>query len=270
MNAAIEIGDVTVHYGEVPALEGVSLTLGHGRICGLVGMNGSGKSTLFKTIMGLVAPDRGTVRVDGGTSAAARKSGVLGYVPQSEDVDWSFPLSVRDIVMTGRYGHMGFTRRPRRADRDAVAEALARVELTDLADRQIGQLSGGQRKRAFVARGLAQGATILLLDEPFAGVDKRSEATITAVLRELANSGAAVLVSTHDLHALPGLADEAVLLMRRVLAHGDPHEVLAPDNLARAFGIDVLDGDRDSGDEDDRGSRERHPARGSDDLRKAG
>ena len=124
-------------------------------------------------------------------------------MPQSEDVDWQFPLSVRDVVMMGRYGHQGFTRRPSKADRAAVDEALDRVELAEFADRQIGQLSGGQKKRAFVARGIAQGATMMLLDEPFAGVDKRSEATITRLLRELAADGCTILVSTHDLHALP-------------------------------------------------------------------
>ncbi|WP_378740381.1 metal ABC transporter ATP-binding protein [Nocardia brasiliensis] len=241
MNApAVEIQDVTVHYGDVLALDRVELTLKAGRICGLIGMNGSGKSTLLKTMMGLVKPDRGTVLINGGPPAAARRAGLLGYVPQAEDVDWSFPLSVRDIVMAGRYGQMGFTRRPRRADRAAVATALERVELTELADRQIGQLSGGQKKRAFVARGIAQGATILLLDEPFAGVDKRTEATITTLLGELAAAGATILVSTHDLHSLPNLADEAVLLMRSVLEHGDPEVVLRPENLARAFGLDVM------------------------------
>ncbi|MGO2659623.1 metal ABC transporter ATP-binding protein [Mycetocola reblochoni] len=240
MTAALDVTDVTVHYGEVLALDGATLRLDAGRICGLIGMNGSGKSTLFKTIMGLVKPDAGTVLINGAPPAAARSAGVIGYVPQSEDVDWSFPLSVRDVVMTGRYGRMGLTRRPRPADRAAVEEALARVELTELADRQIGQLSGGQKKRAFVARGIAQGASILLLDEPFAGVDKRSEATITRLLRELAAEGATILVSTHDLQALPSLADEAVLLMRRVLLHGSPEEVLTPDALALAFGLDVL------------------------------
>ncbi|MFE3544246.1 metal ABC transporter ATP-binding protein [Nocardia sp. NPDC059177] len=235
----VEIQDVTVHYGDVLALDNVELTLKSGRVCGLIGMNGSGKSTLFKTVMGLVTPDRGRVLINGQAPAAARKAGTLGYVPQSEDVDWSFPLSVRDVVLTGRYGKMGFTRRPGKADRAAVASALDRVELTELADRQIGQLSGGQKKRAFVARGIAQEATILLLDEPFAGVDKRSEATITALLRELSADGATILVSTHDLHALPALADEAVLLNRRVLEHGDPDVVLRPENLAKAFGLDV-------------------------------
>lgn len=238
---AIQVEDVTVHYGPVLALDGASLTLEPGRVCGLVGMNGSGKSTLFKTVMGAVAPDRGTVRVGGLSPARARKSGVLGYVPQSEDVDWSFPLSVRDVVLTGRYGHMGFTRRPRRADHDAVEHALERVELTDHADRQIGQLSGGQKKRAFVARGIAQQATVLLLDEPFAGVDKRSEATIGRLLRELASDGATILVSTHDLQALPDLADEAILFLRKVLLHGRPAEVLQPENLAMAFGLNVLE-----------------------------
>ncbi|MEU3271056.1 metal ABC transporter ATP-binding protein [Saccharomonospora sp. NPDC006951] len=234
---AIDVDGVTVHYGDVLALDNVTLTLAAGTVCGLIGMNGSGKSTLFKTIMGLIRPDTGTVRVNGGSPALARGESAIGYVPQSENVDWAFPMSVRDVVLTGRYGKLGFTRRPRRADHDAADEALERVDLTGLAGRQIGQLSGGQRKRAFVARGIAQGARVLLLDEPFAGVDKRSEATITRLLRELSASGATVLISTHDLHALPDLADEVVLLMRSVLAHGNAGEVLRPENLALAFGM---------------------------------
>src|SRR5690606_13325868 len=129
-------------------------------------------------------------------------------------------------------GQMGWTRRAKKKDHAAVDEALARVELTSFADRQIGQLSGGQKKRAFVARCIAQGASIMLLDEPFAGVDKRSEATITKLLREVADDGGSVLISTHDLHALPELADEAVLLMRKVLMHGHPDQVLQAENLA--------------------------------------
>ena len=241
MTAAIDVDSVSVHYGDVLALDRATLRVDKGRICGLVGMNGSGKSTLFKAIMGLVKPDAGSVTIAGGSPAKARRSGVVSYVPQSEDVDWQFPLSVQDVVMMGRYGHMGMSRRPGKADRLAVAGALERVELGDCAQRQIGQLSGGQKKRAFVARGIAQEATTLLLDEPFAGVDKRSEATIGALLKELAAEGATILLSTHDLHALPDLADEAVLLMRRVLMHGPPREVLQPENLALAFGLDVLD-----------------------------
>lgn len=236
--SSIDVSDLTVRYSDVLALDDVSLTVQPGRVTGLIGMNGSGKSTLFKTIIGLVRPTSGQVRLEGADPASARRRGLIGYVPQSEDVDWTFPVSVRDVVMMGRYGLQGPLRRALAADKHAVDEALERVELTDLAERQIGQLSGGQRKRAFVARGIAQGAGILLLDEPFAGVDKRSEATIVRLLRELAASGDTVLVSTHDLHALPSLADEAVLLLRRVLFHGSVTEALEPGNLARAFGLE--------------------------------
>ncbi|MGO2994400.1 metal ABC transporter ATP-binding protein [Brachybacterium alimentarium] len=240
MTAAIHVRDVTVRYGDVIALEGASVEVAAGRVTGLVGMNGSGKSTLFKAIMGMVRPDTGTVLINGADTRAARSGGIVGYVPQSEDVDWTFPVSVRDVVMMGRYGLQGITRRPRAVDRAAVEEALARVELTEYAHRQIGQLSGGQKKRAFVARGIAQGAQVLLLDEPFAGVDKRSEATMVALLRELAAEGRTILVSTHDLHALPQLADETVLLQRRVLFHGSVAEALTPEKLALTFGLDPL------------------------------
>jgi manganese transport system ATP-binding protein len=240
MTAAIEVRGITVRYGDVLALDDVSLSVRSGRVTGLIGMNGSGKSTLLKTIMGLVRPDRGHVSLGGSDTRRARARGDLGYVPQSEEVDWEFPVSVRDVVMMGRYGHQGVTRRARPADHAAVDDALRRVELADLADRQIGRLSGGQRKRAFVARGLAQGAGIMLLDEPFAGVDKRSEATIVRLLRELADDGRTVLVSTHDLHALPQLADEAILLLRQVLFHGSVADALRPDTLSRAFGLDIL------------------------------
>ena len=237
---AVDVRDVTVRYGDVLALDGASLSLRPGTVCGLIGMNGSGKSTLLKTITGLVRPDRGEVLVDGEPPSRARRAQTIGYVPQDEDIDRDFPVSVRDVVMMGRYGRQGLTRRPRAQDHAAVAAALDRVDLTDLADRRIGALSGGQRKRAFVARGIAQEARVLLLDEPFAGVDKRSEATISALLRELAADGRTVLVSTHDLQAVPELCSEAVLLMRRVLLHSTPEEVLDPRNLALAFGLDVL------------------------------
>jgi manganese transport system ATP-binding protein len=237
VTAAISVHDVVVRYGEVLALDGASLTVSPGRICGLVGMNGSGKSTLLKSIMGLVHPERGTVRIGADSPTAARKGGRVAYIPQSEDVDWGFPVSVNDVVMMGRYGYQGPTRRARPADRAAVAEALRRVELDDLDGRQIGQLSGGQRKRAFIARGIAQDAEVLLLDEPFAGVDKRSEATIVRLLRELAAAGRTILVSTHDLQALPELADEAILLLRHVLFHGPVEEALRPHRLTEAFGF---------------------------------
>lgn len=237
---ALEIADLTVRYGQITALRDVSLTLQPGRICGLIGMNGSGKSTLFKSIMGLVRPASGHVRIAGRSPNQARSHGLVSYVPQAEAVDWEFPISVREVAMTGRYGRQNIFRRASTRDRASVDDALEKVGLTDLADRQIGKLSGGQRKRAFVARGIAQGAEILLLDEPFAGVDKRSERTIIDLLVELAADGRTILISTHDLSTLPSFASEAVLLMQRVLVHGTPDEALRPENLALAFGLDVL------------------------------
>lgn len=232
----IQVEGICTSYDRHVALEGVDLEVPPGRVTGLLGMNGSGKSTLFKTIMGLVEPDRGRVLLNGHSPAQARRQGLVGYVPQSEEVDWDFPVSVHDVVMMGRYANQGPLRCPRRQDRDAVATALGRLGLDALADRQIGQLSGGQRKRAFVARALAQGAGILLLDEPFAGVDATSEATLVGLLRELAADGATILVATHDIHALPDLVDDAVLLLRRVLFHGPVAHAVRPENLALAFG----------------------------------
>lgn len=236
MTTAVTARGVTVRYAETLALEGVDLEVRLGQVHGLIGMNGSGKSTLFKSLMGLVRPDTGSIEIFGGDPAAARRTRRVAYVPQSEAVDWDFPLSVAEVVLMGRYGHMGLRRRARDEDWEAAAQALARCELTDLAHRQIGALSGGQRKRTFVARGLCQGADLLLLDEPFAGVDKRSEAMITALLRDLAAEGRTVLVSTHDLVAVPALCDELSLINRRIIAQGTPAETLVPELLADAFG----------------------------------
>lgn len=237
--AVISVSDLTVRYGHVLALSDVSLDLEPGRIIGVIGMNGSGKSTLFSAIMGTVRLAAGRVRLFGGDPAEARRANRVSYVPQAERVDWDFPLSVRDVVMMGRYGRMGITRRPRDLDRDAVESAIERVGLTDLADRQIGELSGGQRKRVFVARGIAQEADLMLLDEPFAGVDKGSEGTIIELLRDLADEGRGILISTHDLAGVPELCDEVVLLKNRVLFHGPPAEALSPERLATAFGLEA-------------------------------
>lgn len=243
MSTLLSCENVHVNYGPVRALTGASFTLDTGRICGLIGMNGSGKSTLFKAIMGVVPAHAGTITLDGqavgGKRAHRHRAGIVSYVPQSEEIDWTFPISVREVVSMGCYRNLGITRRLRAADRAAVDEALARVELTDLADRQIGALSGGQRKRAFVARAIAQGAQLLLLDEPFAGVDKRSEAMLIQVIEQLRDEGATVLVSTHDLASLRQFADEALLLRGDILMHDTPEKVLAPENLVRAFGMEV-------------------------------
>ena len=236
MNHAITATGLRVRYGDTLALDGLDLTIDPGLVHGLIGMNGSGKSTLFKALMGLVRLETGDVRLFGDAPDRARRTGRVAYAPQSEDVDWAFPVSVEEVVTMGRYGHLGWRRRTREEDRRRVSEALERVELLDLRDRQIGALSGGQRKRAFVARGLAQGAELLFLDEPFAGVDKRSEATLTQLLRDLAAEGRTIVVSTHDLVAVPALCDQVALINRRIIAHGDVDETLRPDLLAEAFG----------------------------------
>ncbi|MCY7326386.1 MAG: metal ABC transporter ATP-binding protein [Microbacteriaceae bacterium] len=234
----ISIRGLAVRYGIVQALADVSLELSPGRIIGVIGMNGSGKSSLFGAIMGSVKVAGGDIRLFGGDPARARKRNLVSYVPQSEAVDWDFPISVAEVVMTGRYGRLGLTRRPRAADRDAVARAIERVGLVELADRQIGELSGGQRKRVFVARGIAQEATLMLLDEPFAGVDKGSEHTIIDLLSGLAAEGRGILISTHDLAGVPELCDEVVLLKNRVLFHGSPQQALTTERLALAFGLE--------------------------------
>jgi len=235
--AALEVRGLTVRYGDVVALEDVDLVVGPGEACGLVGVNGSGKSTLFKAVVGLVRPRAGEVTVLGGPADRARRAGLVAYVPQADDVDRDFPVDVADVVLMGRYHRMGWRRRPGPADRAAAAAALERVGLADLAGRQVGRLSGGQRQRVLLARALAQEARLLLLDEPFTGVDAVSEAAVTAVLRDLVADGCALVVSTHDLAALPALCARSVLLQGRVLAHGPTAEVLTPDNLARVFGL---------------------------------
>ena len=236
MEAALSVEGLRVSYGPVKALTGVTFSLCPGRVCGVVGMNGSGKSTLIKAVVGTVR-STGDVSVYGESARSARKDGLVGYVPQNEGVDWDFPLSVADVVMMGRYGRMGWTRRPRPDDVEAVDRALDMVGVPELRDRQIGALSGGQRKRVFIARAIAQGARLLLMDEPFAGVDKPSEGAIVSLVRNLAAGGAAVLVATHDLDGMSELCDEALLLLREVVFQGDVEDALRPENLGRAFGV---------------------------------
>ena len=235
--ASLAVRDVSVRYPNgVVAVENASFTLSGGTICGLIGVNGSGKSTLFKTIMGFLTPAQGEVRIADLPVSEALRAGLVAYVPQSEDVDWSFPVLVEDVVMMGRYGRMGLLRRPARADRAAVDAALERVGMSALRKRQIGELSGGQKKRVFLARALAQGAGIILLDEPFTGVDVTTEAAIVALLRAQRDQGGLILVSTHDLEAVPDFCDEVVLFNKTVVATGPTEEAFTHANLMRAFG----------------------------------
>jgi len=235
--AALQVDGVTVTYPNGnTALEQASFRLGPGTICGLVGVNGSGKSTLFKAIMGFVSPSAGKVTIAGLPAAEAQRRNIIAYVPQSEEVDWNFPVLVDDVVMMGRYGRMGFFRNPSRNDRRIVDEAIERVGLTAFRKRQIGELSGGQKKRVFLARALAQEGRIILLDEPFTGVDVKTEAAIVELMRQLKAQGHLMLVSTHNLGSVPEFCDEVVLVQKRVLAAGPVGTTFTQANLELAFG----------------------------------
>ena len=237
LGASISVRNLTVTYNNgFTAVQNASFDLDPGTICALVGVNGSGKSTIFKSIMGFVRPSAGEVRLCGRPVAEALKRNIVAYVPQSEEVDWNFPVLVEDVVMMGRYGHMNFLRMPSRADRYKVDEALERVGMSEYRHRQIGELSGGQKKRVFLARSLAQEGRIILLDEPFTGIDVKTETTIISLLRELRASGHLILVSTHNLGSVPEFCDRVVLINRTVLAAGPTAEVFTQANLERAFG----------------------------------
>jgi ABC-type Mn2+/Zn2+ transport system ATPase subunit/ABC-type Mn2+/Zn2+ transport system permease subunit len=196
-------------------------------------VNGSGKSTLFKAIMGFVRLARGEIRVLGMPVAEALRKNLVAYVPQAEEVDWNFPVLVEDVVMMGRYGHMNMMRIPRAADREAVSAALARVNMSEYRKRQIGELSGGQKKRVFLARALAQDGRVILLDEPFTGVDVKTEDAIIDLLRALRDEGRVMLVSTHNLGSVPEFCDRTVLLKNTVLAYGPTQETFTQANLER-------------------------------------
>ncbi len=231
----VDNATVTYNNGHTAIYE-ASFDITGGTICALVGMNGSGKSTLFKTIMGLVIPSQGKVTLNNQPIKTALKQNIIAYVPQTEDVDWNFPVLVSDVVMMGRYGKMGFLRRPSKRDHEIVNEALERVGLTELRDRQIGELSGGQKKRAFLARALAQEGKVLLLDEPFTGVDVKTENAIIDLLRDLRNEGHLVLVSTHNLGSVPEFCDHVILINRTVLASGQTENTFTQKNLEMTFG----------------------------------
>ena len=235
--SGIEAHNVTVTYRNGhTALWDASFSIPRGTVTALVGVNGAGKSTLFKAIMGFVPAARGEIKILGLSVRDALRQNLVAYVPQSEEVDWAFPVLVEDVVMMGRYGHMGFLRRAKAADHAAVDQALERVGMQDFRHRQIGELSGGQRKRVFLARSLAQDGQVILLDEPFTGVDVKTEEQIVALLRELKDEGRVMLVSTHNLGSVPEFCDRTVLVKGTVLAHGPTEEIFTRENLEHAFG----------------------------------
>jgi len=233
----LAVRDITVAYRNgTTAIRQASFTIPRGSITALVGVNGSGKSTLFKAIMGFVPLAGGTVDILGLPGRQALKQNLVAYVPQSEDVDWNFPVLVEDVVMMGRYGHMDMLRRPKPDDHAMVTQALQRVNLLEFRHRQIGELSGGQKKRVFLARALAQQSEVILLDEPFTGVDVQTEDAIVALLRDLRDEGKVMLVSTHNLGSVPEFCDRTVLVKGTVLASGPTSEIFTREWLEVTFG----------------------------------
>ncbi len=230
---AVEVRNLSAGYNGHAALDAVTFTVEQGCLAGLVGPNGSGKSTLLRVILGLHKPWRGEVRIVGREGSGAR--GRIGYMPQSELVDWSFPVTALDVVLMGRYGRLGLVRRPGPRDRQEAMAALERVRLADLSQRLIGELSGGEQRRMLIARALAQDADLVLLDEPLAGLDATAQHDLLALLDDLRHEDKTLFVATHDLSCVAANFDHAVLLNRRVVAFGRPAEVFTEELLSAAF-----------------------------------
>ncbi|MDF2627899.1 MAG: ABC-type Mn/Zn transport system, ATPase component [Symbiobacteriaceae bacterium] len=230
----LEVRDLTVAYHRKPVVQSVNLTLPEGQLVGVVGPNGAGKSTMLKAILGLVPAAAGEVRVFGRPYAAQRS--LVGYVPQRGSVDWDFPTDALDVVLMGRYGRLGWFRRPGAKDRELAMECLRQVGMADFANRQISQLSGGQQQRVFLARALAQDARLYFMDEPFAGVDAATEKAIVSLLGALKERGKTVVVVHHDLQTVKEYFDWLVLLNMRLIAFGPTEEVFTAENLQKAYG----------------------------------
>ena len=233
-DAALCVHDVTVAYDRKPVLWGIDFDVPRGTLTAIVGPNGSGKTTLMRACLGLVPLASGSVRLLGSAYAQVRRE--VAFVPQRESVDWEFPLRVRDVVMMGRLPMLGWFRRPSAADRRAVDAAMDRTGITELADRQIGRLSGGQQQRVFLARALAQEATLYLLDEPFAAVDAATEQTILELLHALRDEGRTVIVVHHDLQTVRRAFDRVVLLNTYLVASGTVAEAFTRAHIAKAYG----------------------------------
>ena len=232
--APIEVHDLTVAYRKKPVLWDVDFSLPEAKLIGLVGPNGAGKSTLIKAIMGLIPTLSGYVKIYG--EPLSRKQNLVGYVPQRETVDWDFPVNALDVATMGRYGKMGLFSRPSKKDREVALECLEKVGMADFARRQISQLSGGQQQRVFLARALAQDASVYLMDEPFAGVDAATEKAIIELLKELKDRGRTVFVVHHDLHTVPEYFDWVMLLNMRLVKFGPTEEVFTDENLRFTYG----------------------------------
>ena len=236
MKKIININDFTVKLSNKTILENINLALHGPKIIALVGANGAGKSTLFKSIMGIINPSDGNIIINGKNPKDALKNNLISYVPQIEEVDWNFPLLVEELVMMGRYNHMNIFRKVSIKDKRIVKESLDSVQMNEFINSQIGELSGGQKKRIFIARALAQESKILLLDEPFSGVDINTEESLSMLFRSLVDRGCLIIVSTHNLGSVPRFCDEVILLDKKLLAYGPVKKIFTEDNLKKTFG----------------------------------
>ncbi|MGE7761696.1 metal ABC transporter ATP-binding protein [Peribacillus sp. NPDC097895] len=232
--AALKVENLTIAYHKKPVVEDVSFEVPEGNLIGIIGPNGAGKSTLIKGILELIPKISGEITIKGSTYKSMRKS--IGYVPQRESVDWDFPTNALDVVMMGRYGHLGWLKRPGKAEKQKAMECLDKVGMVEYANRQISQLSGGQQQRIFLARALAQEADIYFMDEPFVGVDAATEKAIIQLLMELKEKGKTVLVVHHDLSTVKEYFDWTMLLNKKVMKIGPTEEVFIPEYLQETYG----------------------------------
>ncbi|MBI4839914.1 MAG: metal ABC transporter ATP-binding protein [candidate division NC10 bacterium] len=234
----LEVRELAAGYDGTPAIEGISFAIPPGQMVGVIGPNGAGKSTLFKVILGLIPRQQGEILLHDSPALAQRA--MMGYLPQLEEINRAFPVSVEEVVMMGRYPRIGWCRRPGPEDHDSVHQALRRVDLLEHARTQIGRLSGGQQQRAFLARVLAQDPHLLILDEPVSGVDTTTQHAIFALLEELRSSGKTVVVATHDLNCVVERFDQVLCLNRRVIAYGPPKDAFREDTLDQTYGHHLM------------------------------
>ncbi len=234
----LEVRDLVAGYDDTPAIEGINFSIPPGQMVGVIGPNGAGKSTLFKAILGLIPHQRGEILLH--ETPAIYQRAVMGYLPQLEEINRDFPVSVEDVVMMGRYPRIGWYRRPRPPDDEVVRQALTRVDLLSHARTQIGRLSGGQQQRALLARVLAQDPHVFLLDEPVSGVDATTQHAIFTLLEELRGNGKTVVVATHDLNCVVERFDQVLCINKRVIAYGPPKEVFREDTLSKTYGNHLM------------------------------
>jgi manganese/zinc/iron transport system ATP- binding protein len=230
----ITVKNLTISYNKKPAIKGINLNIGPGNVIGIIGPNGAGKSTLLKGMLGLLPFDTGEIKIFGNDINKSRKR--ISYIPQREQFDWDFPINVEDVVTMGRYAHLPVIGFPKAIDRTIVEQVLKKVEMDKYAKRQIRQLSGGQQQRVFLARALAQESDVYFLDEPFVGVDAKTERTIFALMKELKANGKTILVVHHDLSMVKSYFDKLIMINQTLIAFGDSEEVFTPEMVNKTYG----------------------------------